>query len=81
MENKEIVIVPENVQRGDVICILSGTDSACALRDDRHGQWTLVSGDCYIFTESFWAPNKSEWSMYDKYIEQNQARIQQFRIR
>jgi hypothetical protein len=81
MDNKEIVIVPENVQLGDVICILSGTDSACALRDSQHGQWTLASGDCYIFTEDFRYPDEPGWFMCDEYIVQNQGRIQDFRIR
>jgi hypothetical protein len=81
MDNREIVIVPESAQHGDVICILSGTDSPCALRDDQQGQWTIVSGDCYIFTESFWHLYEASSFVCDEYIEQNQARLQEFRIR
>ncbi|KAF2686360.1 hypothetical protein K458DRAFT_430202 [Lentithecium fluviatile CBS 122367] len=67
MDNGELAIVPGNVRYGDVVCILSGTDSACTLRPDRNGNWTLVSGDCYILTESFKFPNYG-WFLCDDHF-------------
>jgi len=79
MENGELVIVPEAVQSGDVIYILSGAISACALRPSPDGRWALVSGDCHIFTDNF--RNQEEgFFMCDEYIACNQDKVEEFRL-
>ena len=78
MDNHELVIVPAAVQCGDVVCIFSGASSPCALRPDGDGHWTLVSGDCSIFTERF-RPYSDPYSfMCDEYIKSNDNRIEEF---
>jgi hypothetical protein len=80
MENGELVIVPEAVRLEDTICILSGTATACALRANIDGSWTLISGDCWIFTELFQL--RDEWFIAcDEHIACNKDKIEEFRIR
>jgi hypothetical protein len=80
MDNGELVIVPGAVRCGDVICILSGTVSACAMRPDLDGGWSLVSGDCYLFTEEFRSPLGPFSFMCGDYVARNQSKVQEFRI-
>jgi hypothetical protein len=81
LDNGELVIVPRAAQCGDVICILSGTVSACALRFNLDNSWSLISGDCYLFNQKFMHPVAYEWFVSDDYIRQNQDKVQVFRIR
>jgi hypothetical protein len=81
MENGELVIVPEAVQCGDAIVVLSGAMVACALRHSPDGSWILISGDCYIFTESF-RHSPSPWFFAcDDYVAYNHDRVEEFRLR
>ncbi|KAK9415980.1 putative Heterokaryon incompatibility domain-containing protein [Seiridium unicorne] len=44
----DIGIVNDAACEGDVIVIVDGTVSPCLLRPRPDGNWTLISGDCYI---------------------------------
>ena len=81
MDNGELVIVPAAVRCGDVICMLSGSLSACALRPFPNGSWALVSGDCFIFTEKFRLPKEDYFLLCDEYVACNQDRVEEFRLR
>ena len=56
MNNEKVVIVPACAEREDVVCILSGSEAPCLLRADQSENWTLLSGDYYIFGYSFRVP-------------------------
>jgi hypothetical protein len=81
MDNSELVIVPGAVQRGDVVCILSGTILACALRPFPDGNWALVSGDCFIFTNKLRLPGESYFLFCDEYVACNKDSVEEFRLR
>jgi hypothetical protein len=81
MENGELVIVPEAVQHGDVICLLLGTISACALRPFPDGTWALISGDCYIFTDTVYFERDYSLSTCDEYVKRSKKRVEEFRLR
>jgi hypothetical protein len=81
LDNGDLVIAPEAVLCGDVICILSGTVSACALRFNMDESWSLISGDCHLSTQEFTHPDNGFWFVSDDYIIQNQDKVQEFRIR
>jgi hypothetical protein len=80
MDNGELVIVPGAVRCGDVICILSETVSACALRSDPDRSWSLVSGDCYLITTKFHPSGAERSFMCDDYVVRNQSKVQEFRL-
>ncbi|KAH5418611.1 hypothetical protein HBI47_142690 [Parastagonospora nodorum] len=77
----ELAIAPGAIQLDDVVCVLANTNSACALRPDGKGKWTLVSGEIYIFA------NISRLAMFhgslvlDEYVTGNKATVEQFVIR
>ncbi|PVH96700.1 HET-domain-containing protein [Periconia macrospinosa] len=79
MGNKELAIVPACAERGDVVCILSGTDAPCVLRSGQPENWTLISGDCYIFADSYIDGNG--WFLSDDFMLSRDQRAQQFKIR
>lgn len=78
LDNSELVIVAGGVRTGDVMCILSGAYSPCALRRLRSNYWSLVCGDCYIFTRNFY---KDLIFCSDAYVAQHQDSVQSFNIR
>jgi hypothetical protein len=79
--NGELAVVPRAAQCGDVICILSGTVSTCALRSSPDNSWSLVGGDCDLFTQRFERPDTGEWFVSDDFILENQDKVQEFSIR
>jgi hypothetical protein len=81
MDNGELVIVPGAAQLGDVICILSESISACALRPCPDGSWALVSGDCFIFTDHHRLPEEPWCMLGDEYVACNKDRVEEFRLR
>lgn len=83
MDNGELGIVPGAVQRGDVIVFLSGAISLCVLRSLPDGSWTLMSGDCHMFTDDFTHPGDGHGHGADcnEYVACNQDRIEEFRLR
>lgn len=82
LENGELAIVPGDVQNGDIICILSGAVLPSLLRPGLDGSWTLISGDCYIFTDKFVKfPEEVTFFMCDEYILCNLDRVEEFRLR
>jgi hypothetical protein len=81
MDNGELVIVPEAVQHGDVICLLLGAISACALRPFPDGTWALISGDCYIFTNTIQFQGDGYFSTCDEYVACSERRVEEFRLR
>ncbi|KAF1843234.1 uncharacterized protein K460DRAFT_396592 [Cucurbitaria berberidis CBS 394.84] len=81
MDNGELAIVGRSVHEGDVVCVFSGADSPCALRSNENGTWTLVSGDCFIFTESFKPYMSAGEFMCDDYVAHHQDRLEEFKLR
>jgi hypothetical protein len=81
MDNGELVIVPGAAQLGDVICVLSGSISACALRPFPDRSWALVSGDCSIFEDNYRSQEDHVIMLGDEYVAYNQDRVEEFRIR
>ncbi|KAF2635552.1 HET-domain-containing protein [Massarina eburnea CBS 473.64] len=81
LDNGELATVPSSARHGDLVCIISGSDSTCVLRPDTHGNCTLISGDCYIFITSFLSRNFPRWDFFGEYIECNQDRFEGFKIR
>jgi hypothetical protein len=80
MDNGELAIVPAKAQDGDVMCVLSGSVSACLLRLDGSGRWILISGDCYPFTENFRREGGTEFE-YSEYTASHKDCAEQFRIK
>jgi hypothetical protein len=80
MDNGELIVVPEAVQCGDVISILVGAHSQCTLKLESHGNWSLVSGDCYMFTKHFEDATFGRF-MCDEYIKCNQDKVEEFILR
>lgn len=80
MDNKEGVIVSACAEREDVVCILSGTYAPCLLRPDRFENWTLLSGDCYIFGDSIRVPSSVRF-LSDEFIQSHAHLGRDFRIR
>ncbi|EUC41293.1 hypothetical protein COCMIDRAFT_40509 [Bipolaris oryzae ATCC 44560] len=80
MDNKELIIVPACAERENVVCILSGTDAPCLLRPDQFENWTLLTGDCHIFGDSFRVPS-TVFFLCDEFIESHDNRVRDFRIR
>lgn len=78
MDNGELIIVPAAIQCGDVICILQGSVSPCALRVDQDGKWTVVSGDCHIFERELLDGNLC--LMSEEYIARNKEHVETFRL-
>lgn len=81
MDNGEIAIGPSDTQCGDTVCILWGTESACAVRPSQDGFWSLISGDVYIFTEEYKVDESPMWFMSDDFISDNYERAETFVIR
>jgi hypothetical protein len=82
MDNGELITVPASIEAGDVVCILQGSYSPCALRTHQDGTWTLISGDCYIWkTELYAVVGDYLTFMSEEYIESNKERVETFRIR
>jgi hypothetical protein len=79
--NGKLVIVPGAVQCGDVICIFSGTISACALRPEMDGSWSLISGDCHIFGMDFRDQDWPSIPFGDEYVRHHDSVAEEFRIR
>ena len=73
--------MPEAVQCGDVIVVLSGTISACVVRPFLDGSWTLISGDCHIFADDSMFSKATCFFMCDEYVASNQDRVEEFRLR
>jgi hypothetical protein len=81
MDNGELVIVPGAAQPGDVICILAGSISACALRPFPDGSWALISGDCFIFPDKIRQLIEDYFFLGDEYVACNEDRVEEFRLR
>jgi hypothetical protein len=82
LRNGELAILPASVQINDTVCILSNTDSPCALRRrDGQGHWTLVSGDCYIFGDASMLSLRNGGNVLDDAIAGMQDIVEKFVIR
>jgi hypothetical protein len=81
LDNNELAIAPRDVQDGDLVCILPGSISACVLRPAETEHWSLVSGDCFIFTQNYRKPGYQDEFECDEYITDNQEKAELFRIR
>lgn len=81
MGNGELAILPASIRVDAVVCILSNTDSPCALRPDGNGNWTLVSGDCYVFGDVSELSLLHGGLVLDDYIASNQDKVEKFSIR
>jgi hypothetical protein len=71
--------VPAATQCGDVICILHGAVSPCALRRVQGGKWILVSGDCHIFAERLL--DDQLHLMSEEYVASNKEHVETFILR
>ena len=78
LDNCKLAIAGRSVQEEDAICIFPGTDTACALRQNQKGHWTLISGDCFVFDTIYTVLGMSE---SDDYLAQHQEELEEFRIR
>lgn len=80
MDNGELAIVPANVLDSDVMCIFPGAISVCVLRPDGDGNWILISGDCYLFTDDFQQIDDTSLFDSDDYIACHDN-LEVFRVR
>ena len=80
MDDGGLAIVPEAARPGDLICALSGAISPCALRPSSNETWTLISGDCYIFTDDYRA-RETEFFLCDDFVAYNDHMAEEFVIR
>jgi hypothetical protein len=79
LDNGELAIVPGATQEKDVVCILSGTCSPCALRSKPGGSWSLVSGPVVSFPDNDRISNHDGIGFdCDEYITQSQDKIEDF---
>lgn len=79
LETGELMVVPASARCGDIVCILSGSNAPCLLRPNQDGNWTLISGDCYIFSD-FTFPDHPGVFMCDEFVAHNQDSVQEFII-
>jgi hypothetical protein len=82
MSNGELIIVPEAVRCGDVVSMFAGADSPCVIRPDGQGGWTLISGDCFVFTEQFLSHGTVHGDFWcGTYVKRNQDKVEEFVLR
>ncbi|KAF1976312.1 hypothetical protein BU23DRAFT_45372 [Bimuria novae-zelandiae CBS 107.79] len=79
LSNGELATVSGSVQISDVVSVLSGAFSPCALRSELNGAWKVICGDCELFNRSF----DDEYGITftpDIYLVQYQGELEEFRI-
>ena len=76
--NGALAIAPESTREGDIICVFREAISPCILRRRPGNTWAMISGDCFVLGELGEFKRKSE--CFTRFIEQNRAKEEQFRI-
>lgn len=41
-------LAPSEASVGDIVCTIRGAEEPCILRERPHGDWLLVSGECFF---------------------------------
>jgi hypothetical protein len=64
-EDNKLGLAPFEAAVGDVVCMIRGAVEPCILRERPQGDWSLVSGECYILGIY---PGNSEPDKLETYI-------------